>query len=136
MAGSAGAWLDGHSAARAVGHGFGRWTLIARALPAFSGKIGQQVASPLCTVVDNGTLAGLRGSLNVDDEGTPTQENIPIENGVLKGYIQTGSTEGIDGRACYGQRSSRKLCAFANAAHDQYSMKAGDDLPEDIISSG
>ena len=71
----------------AVGHGleadFNR-----KDVSAFSGRIGQQVASPLCTVIDDGTIASRRGSLNVDDEGHPTQRNVLIENGVLRGYLQ------------------------------------------------
>ena len=68
----------------AVGHGleadFNR-----KGVSAFSGRIGQQVASPLCTVVDDGTIGGRRGSLNVDDEGNETQRNVLIENGILRG---------------------------------------------------
>src|ERR1700678_1246814 len=71
----------------AVGHGleadFNR-----KGVSAFSGRIGQQVASPLCTVIDDGTIGSRRGSLNVDDEGMPTQKNVLIENGVLRGYLQ------------------------------------------------
>src|SRR5579872_2692286 len=71
----------------AVGHGleadFNR-----KGVSAFSGRIGQQVASPLCTVVDDGAIQNRRGSLNVDDEGNPTRENVLIENGVLRGYLQ------------------------------------------------
>jgi TldD protein len=71
----------------AVGHGleadFNR-----KGTSAFSGRIGQQVASPLCTVVDDGTIGGRRGSLNVDDEGNVTQRNVLIENGILRGYLQ------------------------------------------------
>jgi TldD protein len=55
---------------------------------AFAGRIGEQVASTSCTVVDNGTIAGKRGSLNIDDEGTPTQCTTLIEKGVLRGYMQ------------------------------------------------
>jgi len=55
---------------------------------AFSGRIGQKVASSLCTIVDDGTLPGRRGSLNIDDEGTETQRTVLIENGILKGYLQ------------------------------------------------
>ena len=54
---------------------------------AFTGRIGERVATEQCTVVDDGTLANRRGSLNVDDEGTPTQCNTLIEKGVLKGYM-------------------------------------------------
>src|SRR5258708_5140148 len=87
----------------AVGHGleadFNR-----KGLSAFSGRIGQQVASPLCTVVDDGTIAGYgggsrRGSLNVDDEGTPTQKNVLIENGVLRGYLQDRLSSRLTGAA-------------------------------------
>ena len=71
----------------AVGHGleadFNR-----KGTSAFSGRIGQHVASPLCTVVDDGTIGSRRGSINVDDEGNATQQNILIENGVLRGYLQ------------------------------------------------
>src|SRR5580700_5444343 len=70
----------------AVGHGleadFNR-----KGTSAFAGLIGQSVASSKVTVVDNGTIAGRRGSLNVDDEGSPTQETVLIENGILKGYL-------------------------------------------------
>ena len=72
----------------AVGHGleadFNR-----KKTSAFAGLIGQQVASTKVTVVDNGTMANRRGSLNVDDEGTPTQETVLIENGILKGFFRT-----------------------------------------------
>src|SRR5206468_11983022 len=71
----------------AVGHGleadFNR-----KGVSAFSNRIGQQVASPLCTVVDDGTIQNRRGSLNVDDEGVETQRNVLIENGILRGYLQ------------------------------------------------
>src|SRR5436309_15382103 len=71
----------------AVGHGleadFNR-----KQVSAFSGRMGQKVASELCTVVDDGTIGSRRGSLNVDDEGAPTQRNVRIEHGVLRGYLQ------------------------------------------------
>lgn len=70
----------------AVGHGleadFNR-----KQVSAFSNRLGDRVASPLVTVVDDGAIAGRRGSLNVDDEGQPTQRNVLIENGVLRGYL-------------------------------------------------
>src|SRR5581483_6796895 len=77
----------------AVGHGleadFNR-----KGVSAFSGRIGQKVASELCTVVDDGTIRQRRGSLNVDDEGVPTQQNVLIEKGVLRGYL----TDKLSGR--------------------------------------
>jgi TldD protein len=71
----------------AVGHGL-EGDFNRKGTSAFSGRIGQQVASPLCTVVDDGALGSRRGSLNVDDEGTPTQCTTLIENGILRGYLQ------------------------------------------------
>ena len=71
----------------AVGHGL-EGDFNRKGSSAFSGRIGEQVASPLCTVVDDGTLPNRRGSLNVDDEGTPTRQTVLIENGILKGYMQ------------------------------------------------
>src|SRR6202022_3947543 len=70
----------------AVGHGleadFNR-----KGVSGFRGRIGQKVASELCTVVDDGTIRNRRGSLNVDDEGVATQQNVLIEQGVLRGYL-------------------------------------------------
>ena len=71
----------------AIGHGL-EGDFNRKGTSAFSGRIGERVASPLCTVVDDGTLANRRGSLNIDDEGTPTQCTTLIERGVLKGYLQ------------------------------------------------
>jgi TldD protein len=71
----------------AIGHGL-EGDFNRKGSSAFSGRIGERVASPGVTVVDDGTLAKRRGSLNVDDEGNPTQRNVLIEDGVLKGYLQ------------------------------------------------
>ena len=71
----------------AIGHGL-EGDFNRKGTSAFSGRIGERVAAPACTVVDNGTLANRRGSLNIDDEGTPTQCTMLIERGVLKGYLQ------------------------------------------------
>ena len=71
----------------AVGHGL-EGDFNRKGSSTFSGRVGEKVASPLCTVVDDGTLFGSRGSLSIDDEGTPAQRNILIENGVLKNYMQ------------------------------------------------
>ena len=71
----------------AVGHGL-EGDFNRKGSSVFSGRIGQQVASIHCTVIDNGSIEHRRGSLTVDDEGTPTQENVLIENGILKGYMQ------------------------------------------------
>ena len=70
----------------AIGHGL-EGDFNRKGTSAFSGLIGERVATPECTVVDDGTLEGRRGSLNMDDEGSPTQCNTLIENGILKGYL-------------------------------------------------
>ena len=71
----------------AVGHGL-EGDFNRKGTSAFAGRMGDRVASPLCTVVDDGTLEGRRGSLNMDDEGTSTQSTVLIERGILKGYMQ------------------------------------------------
>jgi TldD protein len=71
----------------AIGHGL-EGDFNRKKTSAFSDRIGQRVASPGVTVVDDGTLPGRRGSLNVDDEGTPTDRTVLIENGILRGYLQ------------------------------------------------
>ena len=71
----------------AIGHGL-EGDFNRKGTSAFSGRVGERVASDLCTVVDDGTLQGRRGSLSVDDEGTPTEQTVLIENGILKGYMQ------------------------------------------------
>ncbi|MGR8979899.1 MAG: metalloprotease TldD [Gammaproteobacteria bacterium] len=71
----------------AIGHGL-EGDFNRKGTSAFSGRVGERVASELCTVVDDGTLPGRRGSLTIDDEGTPTEKTVLIEKGVLKGYMQ------------------------------------------------
>ncbi|MCB1768528.1 MAG: metalloprotease TldD [Candidatus Competibacteraceae bacterium] len=71
----------------AIGHGL-EGDFNRKGTSAFTGRIGERVASPLCTIVDDGTLVERRGSLNIDDEGTPTQCTTLIERGILKGYLQ------------------------------------------------
>ena len=71
----------------AIGHGL-EGDFNRKGTSAFANRIGEQVAAPECTVVDDGTLSRRRGSLNIDDEGTPTQCTTLIENGVLRGYMQ------------------------------------------------
>ena len=118
----------------AVGHGleadFNR-----KKTSAFTGLIGQSVASPKVTVVDNGTMAGRRGSLNVDDEGTPTQETVLIEGGVLKGYLSDKLSARLMGMANTGSGRRESYQAIPMPRMTNTYMLAGDDAPEDILHS-
>ena len=118
----------------AVGHGleadFNR-----KKTSAFAGLIGQPVASSKVSVVDNGTITGRRGSLNVDDEGSPTQETVLIENGILKGYLTDKLSSRLTGAANTGSgRRESYQCITMPRMTNTY-MLAGDDEPEDIIRS-
>jgi len=118
----------------AVGHGleadFNR-----KGTSAFSGLIGQRVASELCTVVDDGTIPGRRGSLNIDDEGEPTSTTVLIENGILKGYLNDRLNAGLLGvaRTGNGRRQSYKFLPYPRMTNTF--MLAGTDAKEDIIRS-
>jgi TldD protein len=118
----------------AVGHGleadFNR-----KGVSAFSGRIGQQVASPLCTVVDDGTIGGRRGSLNVDDEGNETQRNVLIENGVLRGYLQDNLSSRILGAKPTGSGRRESYEHIPMPRMTNTFMMAGESDPADIIRS-
>jgi TldD protein len=85
----------------AIGHGL-EGDFNRKGSSAFSGRIGDKVASSQCTIVDDGTLQDRRGSLNIDDEGTPTQCTTLIENGILKGYMQDKLNARLMGEASTG----------------------------------
>jgi TldD protein len=118
----------------AVGHGleadFNR-----KGVSAFSGRIGQQVASPLCTVIDDGTIANRRGSLNVDDEGHPTGRNVLIENGILRGYLQDKLSSRLTGAAETGSGRRESYAHIPMPRMTNTFMLAGESDPEEIIRS-
>jgi TldD protein len=118
----------------AVGHGleadFNR-----KGVSAFSGRIGQQVASPLCTVIDDGTIGSRRGSLNVDDEGMPTQKNVLIENGVLRGYLQDKLSSRLTNNASTGSGRRESYQHIPMPRMTNTYMLAGESDPEEIIKS-
>lgn len=118
----------------AVGHGleadFNR-----KGVSAFSDRIGQQVASPLCTVVDDGSLAYRRGSINVDDEGTPTQQNILIEKGILRGYLQDKLSSRILRASPTGSGRRESYQHIPMPRMTNTFMLAGESDPEEIIRS-
>jgi TldD protein len=118
----------------AVGHGleadFNR-----KKVSAFSDRIGQLVASPLCTVVDDGTIRSRRGSLNVDDEGQPTGRNVLIEKGVLRGYLQDKLSSRITGAEPTGSGRRESYAHIPMPRMTNTFMLAGESDPEEIIRS-
>ncbi len=118
----------------AVGHGL-EGDFNRRGTSAFSGKLGQLVASELCTVVDDGTLQGRRGSLAMDDEGTPGQYNLLIENGILKNYMQDKLNARLMGVAPTGNGRRESYAHLPLPRMTNTYMLAGKSTPEEIISS-
>ena len=118
----------------AVGHGleadFNR-----KGVSAFSNRLGQQVASPLCTVVDDGTISSRRGSLNVDDEGQPTQNNVLIENGILRGYLQDKLSSRILRTASTGSGRRESYQHIPMPRMTNTFMLAGQSDPDEIVRS-
>jgi TldD protein len=118
----------------AVGHGL-EGDFNRKKVSAFSGRMGERVASPLVTVVDDGTLPNRRGSLNVDDEGTPTGRNVLIENGVLRGYMQDRLNARLMGMAPTGNGRRESFAYPTMPRMTNTFMLAGQDDPEEIIRS-
>ncbi|WP_462153686.1 metalloprotease TldD [Pseudoalteromonas piscicida] len=118
----------------AVGHGL-EGDFNRKGASAFSGKIGEQVASSLCTVVDDGTIADRRGSLNVDDEGTPAAYNVLIENGILKGYMQDKQNASLMGVAPTGNARRESYAHLPMPRMTNTYMLAGEHSQEEIIRS-
>ncbi|HSB79346.1 MAG TPA: metalloprotease TldD [Candidatus Methylomirabilis sp.] len=118
----------------AVGHGL-EGDFNRKGTSAFSGRLGERVASPLCTVVDDGTIPGRRGSLNVDDEGMPTQRNILIESGVLTGYLQDRLNARLMGMAPTGNGRRESYAHHPMPRMTNTFMLAGTTPPEEIIRS-
>ncbi|MBZ5575373.1 MAG: metalloprotease TldD [Acidobacteriia bacterium] len=118
----------------AVGHGleadFNR-----KGVSAFSGRIGQKVASELCTVIDDGTMNSRRGSLNVDDEGHATQRNVLIENGVLRGYLQDKLSSSLLHSESTGSGRRESYAHIPMPRMTNTFMLAGESDPEQIIRS-
>lgn len=118
----------------AVGHGleadFNR-----KGVSAFSGRVGQKVASELCTVIDDGTMANRRGSINMDDEGNVTRENVLIEKGILRGYLQDKLSSRLLGDAATGSGRRQSYQHVPMPRMTNTFMLAGDNAPEDILRS-
>ncbi len=118
----------------AVGHGleadFNR-----KGVSAFSGRMGQKVASELCTVIDDGTINSRRGSLNVDDEGHETQRNVLIEKGVLRGYLQDKLSSTLLRSSSTGSGRRESYAHIPMPRMTNTFMLSGESDPADIIRS-
>jgi TldD protein len=118
----------------AVGHGL-EGDFNRKGTSAFSGRIGQQVAARGVTIVDDGTLVARRGSLNVDDEGTPTQCTTLIEDGVLVGYLQDKLNARLMGVAPTGNGRRESFAALTMPRMTNTYMLPGQHAPEEILAS-
>lgn len=118
----------------AVGHGL-EGDFNRKGSSAFSGRIGSRVAAKGVTVVDDGTLPDRRGSLNIDDEGNPTQRNVLIEDGILKGYMQDALNARLMGVAPTGNGRRESFAHLPLPRMTNTTMLAGEHDPEEIIRS-
>ncbi len=118
----------------AVGHGL-EGDFNRKGSSAFAGRMGQQVASPLCTVVDDGSLADRRGSLTVDDEGTATGETVLIENGILTGYMQDKLNARLMNTRPTGNGRRQSYAHLPMPRMTNTFMKPGPHDPAEIIAS-
>jgi TldD protein len=118
----------------AIGHGL-EGDFNRKGTSAFAGRVGEQVASPLCTVVDDGTISGRRGSLNIDDEGIPSQNTVLIEKGILKGYMQDRMNAGLMGVSPTGNGRRESYAHLPMPRMTNTYMLAGSHDPQEIIAS-
>jgi TldD protein len=118
----------------AVGHGL-EGDFNRKGSSAFSGRLGQRVASRGVTVIDDGTLPGRRGSLSVDDEGTPTQRTVLIEDGVLRGYMQDSLNARLLGMPLTGNARRESFAHVTLPRMTNTYMLAGPHDPAEIIAS-
>ncbi len=118
----------------AIGHGL-EGDFNRKGTSAFSDKMGQRVASEYCTVVDDGTLPDRRGSLNIDDEGIPTEKTVLIENGILKGYMQDKLNAKLMGCKPTGNGRRESYAHLPMPRMTNTYMLPGSHDPEEIIKS-
>jgi TldD protein len=118
----------------AIGHGL-EGDFNRKGTSAFSGRIGERVASEQCTVVDDGTIRDRRGSLNIDDEGTPTQNTVLIEKGVLTQYMQDTLNARLMGVTSTGNGRRESYAHLPMPRMTNTYMLAGEYDPEEIIAS-
>src|SRR5208282_2128940 len=118
----------------AIGHGL-EGDFNRKGVSAFSGRIGQKVASELCTVIDDGTIPNRRGSLNVDDEGTPTSRTVLIEKGILRGYLQDRMNARLMKMEPTGNGRRESFAHSPMPRMTNTFMLNGESTPEEIIKS-
>lgn len=118
----------------AVGHGL-EGDFNRKGSSAYSGKIGEKVASELCTIVDDGTLGDRRGSMSIDDEGTESGYNVLIENGVLKGYMQDKMNARLMNMPVTGNGRRESYAHLPMPRMTNTYMLAGEHQPDEIIAS-
>ncbi|MFN3545287.1 MAG: metalloprotease TldD [Thiobacillus sp.] len=118
----------------AIGHGL-EGDFNRKGSSAFSGRIGERVAAPGVTVVDDGTIPLRRGSLNVDDEGNPTQRTVLIEDGILTGYMQDMMNARLMGMATTGNARRESFAHLTMPRMTNTLMLGGDKPPHEIIAS-
>jgi TldD protein len=118
----------------AIGHGL-EGDFNRKGSSAFSGRLGQRVAAPGVTVVDDGTLPGRRGSLTIDDEGNPTQRNVLIEDGVLRGYLQDSLNARLMKMPVTGNGRRESFAHITMPRMTNTYMLAGSQDPREIIAS-
>lgn len=118
----------------AVGHGL-EGDFNRKGSSVFSNRIGQRVASKYCTVIDDGAIASRRGSLTVDDEGTPTQRNVLIENGILRGYMQDKLNARLMNMAPTGNARRESYAHMPMPRMTNTYLAAGEHDPQEIIAS-
>jgi TldD protein len=118
----------------AIGHGL-EGDFNRKKVSAFSTLMGQRVASELCTVVDDGTLPNRRGSLNIDDEGTPTSRTVLIEKGILRGYLQDRLNARLMGMSPTGNGRRESFAHMPMPRMTNTFMLSGESPAEDIIKS-
>lgn len=118
----------------AVGHGL-EGDFNRKGSSTFSGRMGSQVAAKGVTVVDDGTLPGRRGSLNIDDEGNPTQRTVLIDDGILVAYLQDSLNARLMGVAPTGNGRRESFAHLPLPRMTNTSMESGDKSPEEIIRS-
>src|SRR5881397_1806193 len=118
----------------AIGHGL-EGDFNRKGSSAFSGRVGQRVAAKGVTVLDDGTIPDRRGSLNVDDEGNPSQRNVLFEDGILRGYIQDSLNAGLMGVAPTGNGRRESYAAVPMPRMTNTYMLGGDKDPQEIVAS-